>query len=55
MKLPRQSGNGWYRFKLSGQWKSPNLDCVVQGVRYYAITDTPVSKDQFGKNVLYSD
>ena len=31
------------------------LECVVNGVKYFATTGKAVSKDQFGKNPLYSD
>lgn len=44
-----------YLERLFGDVLQHYLECVVKGVRHFAETGTPVSKDQFGKNALYSD
>lgn len=44
-----------YQDRLFGEVLKHYLDCVVNGVKYFATTGNPVSKDQFGRNPLYSD
>ena len=44
-----------YQERLFGDVLKHYLECVVNGVRYFATTGRTVSKDQFGKNPLYSD
>ena len=43
-----------YLARLFGQVLQDYLECVVKGVRFFATTGTPVSKDQFGWNPFYS-
>ena len=44
-----------YQERLFGEALQHYLDCVVQGVRFFATTGETVGKDQFGKNPLYSE
>ena len=44
-----------YQARLFGEVLQHYLACVVQGVQFFATTGEAVSKDQFGKNSLYSD
>ena len=44
-----------YQERLFGEVLQHYLDCVVQGVRFFATTGETVGKDQFGKNPLYSE
>ena len=43
-----------YQARLFGAVLQHYLECVVQGVRFFATTGQPVREDQFGKNSLYS-
>lgn len=43
-----------YQARLFGEVLQHYLECVVQGVQFFATTGQPVREDQFGKNSLYS-
>ena len=43
-----------YQARLFGEVLQHYLECVVQGVKFFATTGKTVRKDQFGKNSLYS-
>ena len=44
-----------YQDRLFGEVLKHYLECVVNGVKYFATTGRTVSKDRFGKNPLYSN
>ena len=44
-----------YQERLFGEVLQHYLGCVVAGVKFFATTGNAVSKDQFGRNPLYSD
>ena len=44
-----------YQERLFGEVLQHYLECVVAGVKFFATTGKAVSRDQFGRNPLYSD
>ena len=44
-----------YQERLFGEVLQHYLECVVAGVKFFATTGNAVTKDQFGRNPLYSD
>ena len=44
-----------YLDRLFGDVLQHYLECVCKGICFFSETNTPVTKDQFGKNPLYSD
>lgn len=44
-----------YRERLFGEVLQHYLDCVAQGVKFFATTGERVSRNQFGRNPLYSE
>ena len=44
-----------YQERLFGEVLRHYLGCVVAGVKFFATTGNAVTKDQFGRNPLYSD